>query len=277
MNLNKKSIGFLKKKYDLHSSQIVKNKIPKNNNLKPEEKINIFLKDIDSFLDSHHGKDENLNKWIIFLKETRIYPSIKYWIFHSVLKMSSHYSIDGGFSKRSKSTKYPYPVFNKEIATKAVMLFSKKLRGKNIKKIDEKILDLMDFRKFYSYLYINRIEYETEWMKNNTDGIWKKITQNNKIDENFFGIISQASTDWCIAHSKEILSKYLSTSYLYIYFSKNKKGEYNIPRIAILISDENNQVLEVRGDNEHQFLRPEFSPIFKKKIEELKNNGIIYD
>ena len=53
------------------------------------------------------------------------------------------------------------------------------------------------------------------------------------------------NTGWCTAGSRETAKEQLEEGDFYVYYSKDKNGNYTIPRLAIRMSED--EIAEIRG------------------------------
>ena len=73
-------------------------------------------------------------------------------------------------------------------------------------------------------------------------------------------------TRWCTA-GEETARQQLSNGDFYVYYTKDKNGEYKIPRIAIRM--EGSSIGEIRGVASHQNLEPEMEEVVEEKLKEF--------
>ena len=98
------------------------------------------------------------------------------------------------------------------------------------------------------------------------DGIWKKYNQGS--DPNIlFNDIHGKGTGWCTAGGIETAKKHIDGGDFYVYYTKDEKGEYTNPRIAI--RTENGKLAEVRGIAENQNLESNMEKVVEEKLKEF--------
>ena len=208
---------------------------------------------------------ESLSKWIDYLSDsTTNYPLwAKYWVFQGMLKMGTYDEGLGIYQKRTKNTEAPFVDCNPELIAKSIELIKKHI---NKEKIEDKELDSIvktcSFQKIYTYLekeYIKNIEHY------GTEGIWIKYNKNNMEDaKRLYDSLQYKNTHWCTAASEEAKNQ-LKQGDFFVYYSKDKEGNYTLPRIAIRMLD-SYYIEEIRGIDECQNLEEEMIPILEEKL-----------
>ena len=212
------------------------------------DKYVIKEEDIDSTREDTKKKiinsqKESLDKWIDYLmKEETNYPMwVRYWTFQGMLQLGKYDKDNKKFTKRSKRTTLPFVDINHEALEKTmkeVMAFQKgcKIEDKDL----EKLISNGSFGKIYAYNIANIVSNQNT--NNTEDGIWKLYMygEEAKISK----ALEDKNTGWCIT-SKTIAANYLEYGKIHIYYTKDKSGEYTIPRICI--RQEDLDIAEIKG------------------------------
>ena len=200
------------------------------------------------------------------------------------------YSIFNYELTRNKKTLAPFVSANPEIIAKTIDTMMKLVSRE---KIDvEGFTNNDSFSRIYSF-------YEKEYRKSiveksdSADGIWIKYNQGIKEDAiKLSKSLEKKNTGWCTA-SEDMSIKQLCGPYndapdggdFYVYYTKDKNGNYIIPRIAIRLINKD-QIAEIRGIEEAQNLEEVmFEPLesklremtFLKKEDVEENLKILYD
>lgn len=218
---------------------------------------------------------KSLDKWLnYFMKENTSYPMwARYWAFQGMLKLGKYDAKKHTFSKRSKGTTSPFVELNPEALA---ITISTIINYQNGKQIDDKKLESLtkdgSFAKLYAYNIWKTLEDERN-IKNNKldggDGKWKLYTNGY---QEILDDIEGKSTGWCII-SEEIAEEYYNMGNIHIYFTKDKSGNYTIPRVCI--REEYGNIAEVRGVLQNQNLEPQMIDITDKKLDEF-SDGKLY-
>lgn len=169
--------------------------------------------------------------------------------------------------KRDKNTLNPFIEPNPEIIGKCMEIIIKLVKKEKIDTdIEEKLSKADSFKKIY--LAVNR-KYRSVLKKRSlaTDGIWKKYINNNVDADILLHEIEYKNTGWCIANGTSIRS-FLRDGDFYIYFTKDEKGEYTIPRIAILTKGEND-IDQIRGIDPGENLEDSMINIVEAKLKTM--------
>ena len=144
----------------------------------------------------------------------------------------------------------------------------------------EQLINSGSFSKMYAYC-IRKLDSIKKNSFNSDDGIWKKYNQGS--DPNIlFNDIHGKGTGWCTAGGIETAKKHIDGGDFYVYYTKDEKGEYTNPRIAI--RTENGKLAEVRGIVESNMEKvveeklKEFpdAEAYKKKVKDMEMLTCIY-
>ena len=213
----------------------------------------------------------SLEGWLDYLSSpsASMFPMwTKYWAFQGMIKLGSYDSFKDDYQKRDKNTLNPFIEPNPEIIGKCMEIIIKLVKKEKIDTdIEEKLSKADSFKKIY--LAVNR-KYRSVLKKRSlaTDGIWKKYINNNVDADILLHEIEYKNTGWCIANGTSIRS-FLRDGDFYIYFTKDEKGEYIIPRIAILTKGEND-IDQIRGIDPGENLEDSMINIVETKLKTMK-------
>lgn len=212
----------------------------------------------------------SLEGWLDYLSssDTSMYPMwAKYWAFQGMTKLGSYDSFQDNYQKRDRNTLSPFIEPNPEIIGNCIEIIIKLVKKEKVDfDIEEKLSKTDSFKKIY--LAVNR-KYRSV-MKNkssSTDGIWKKYINNENDANSLLHAIECKNTGWCIANSTSIRS-FLREGDFYIYYTKDDKGEYTIPRIAILTKGQDD-IDQIRGIEPGENLEESMIKIVENKLKSM--------
>ena len=267
---------FYYEEYIAKNEKALKEKIKKQYGNIPEESlqeaINVVI----------NAQKVSLDKWIDYLSNDAAYYPVwaKYWAFQGMLKMGAYDEGTSSYQKRTEYTEAPFVDANPEIIAKAIEIVVQKVHDvygdKNPSNKDiEKLKQEVNFSKLYAVLekkYVNNvIEYS------GTEGIWKKYNQGSKEEALRLNKELQfKNTHWCTASSESIAIDQICGPYtnapeggdFYVYYTKDKEGNYTLPRIAIRMRN-HDEIGEIRGILDGQNMEEEMTPILEKKLNEM--------
>lgn len=223
----------------------------------------------------------SLEKWIEYLVSDYLdYPVwAKYWAFQGMLKMGVYDGDKKIFNRRTKNTTKPFIDCNMEILSHTLDLIIKYNHNHDLN--DEKVEKLVStgsFSKIYGKLY-KEAEEKKRMQSFSKEGIWIKYNQGNEDDaQKLFDSLQGYSTGWCTADSIDISKKQLCGNYsgapnggdFYVYYTKNENGKYEVPRIAIRMSG-NDDIGEIRGILSNQCLEEGLEEIIEQKLDNMSN------
>lgn len=243
----------------------------KDQELKKEHLKTIIREQIDS-----------LDNWLnYFLSKDSDYLPMwaKIWAFQGMLQIGNLNKNKDGYDKRSKTTTNPFVSFDSEILGRCVSLIEETFEKKEM--TDEEVRKLVEsgsFAKLYGKLLANKKQVKTE----TTDGIWIKYNQESEYDIErkieqgkkpeyikLYNSLQGYNTGWCTAGSRETAKDQILGGDFYVYYSCDKDGEYNIPRLAIRMNG--NQIGEIRGIAENQNIESNMELILEEKLKEFPN------
>jgi len=224
--------------------------------------IDIIIRDQKSTLD-------NWSEYI-FSKDADAYPMwAKYWAMRSMVKLSAYDKEKKSFGTRRKDTVAPFPDLNREALAYVVDMIVKKAGKKNIGTEEnnpelEKLIQSENFGKLYAYAIEKVTPTETNELAN-TEGEWKKYDQNS----NHMPLVQSLQghgTGWCTA-GESTAEAQLKNGDFYVYYSKDREGNYTVPRAAIRM--QGNGIGEIRGIGPDQNIDPYIGKIVDEKLKEF--------
>ena len=262
---------FYYKKYVIKAEDIPEDVIT---NLTDDEIINEQKKSLDSWIDYLCSDFANYPAWA------------KYWVFQGMLNIGKYNELydpydntgnknfKNAFSKRSRKSISPFIECDPELIAKAIELMIKYNHGKNLNDEEiEKLVSTGSFAKIYGRLLYN----SKKNLKDKSDsqaGVWIKYNQGSEEDaKRLCESLQGFHTKWCTAGEdtalKQVCGPYDDAPKggdFYVYYTKDKNGEYKVPRIAIRLIDKSN-IAEIRGVAESQNLEEGLESILSKKLE----------
>ena len=212
-------------------------------------------------------QEKSLDMWIDYLtSDDAMYPMwFKHYAFRGMLKLNKFDKEKGEFGKRSKTTTEPYIELNREVLARVYDTLTKEIGTDE--EISEEVSKALEngesFKKLYEY-YLTNTGYVNRG--NDTEGIWVKYDQGSDYRP-LWESLQGKNTGWCTAGEKTAKEQ-LSNGDFYVYYTKDKDGEYKEPRIAIRM-DGKNKIGEVRGVGERQNLEGCMTSIAEKKLNEF--------
>lgn len=215
-----------------------------------------------------NDQKKSLDRWIDYLtSDDADYPMwFKNYAFTGMLKLGKFDKEKGKFQKRTSTTTEPYLDLNREILAYIYSTLSHEIGESKL--IDEDIEAIShgeSFQKMYLY-YTKKMgtyEYSSE-----TEGKWVKYNQGKNYKELWLSLQGK-NTGWCTA-GEETCKIQLKSGDFYVYYTKDKEGNYTEPRIAIRMNGPN-KIAEVRGVWKNQNLEKNMIEIAENKLDEFPN------
>ena len=212
----------------------------------------------------------SLDKWIeyfLYDEESKSYEMReKYWVFQGLQNLGKYDKKTYKFSKRDKTTVYPFPPVEREFIFTTLHLMEDYIKDK---KGDEEIKSALgsgNFKMLYEYV-IKQSMLKDKLQSNTTSGKWVKYEQGS--DYNILRDSLQGYyTGWCTAAGENFAKSQLAGGDFYVYYSLDNNGEAKVPRIAIRM-DGKNKIGEIRGIADKQNMEPEMMTILEEKIKEF--------
>ena len=212
----------------------------------------------------------SLDKWIeyfLYDEESKSYEMWeKYWVFQGLQSLGKYDKETYKFSKRDKTTVYPFPPVEREFIFTTLHLMEDYIKDK---KGDEEIKSALssgNFKMLYEYV-IKQSMLKDKLQSNTTSGKWVKYEQGS--DYNILRDSLQGYyTGWCTAAGENFAKSQLESGDFYVYYSFDNNNEAKVPRIAIRMN-EKNKIGEIRGIADKQNMEPEMMPILEEKLKEF--------
>ena len=213
---------------------------------------------------------KTLDKWIeyfLYDEESKSYEMWeKYWVFQGLQNLGKYDKETGKFSKRDKSTVYPFPPVEREYIFTTLKLMEDFLKDKKGEEDIKQALSTGNFKLLYEYV-IKQSFLKGEHQSNSDDGKWIKYEQGS--DYNILRDSLQGYyTGWCTAAGENFAKDQLAGGDFYVYYSLDKNGEAKVPRIAIRM-DGKDKIGEIRGIADNQNMEPEMMSILEEKLKEF--------
>ena len=213
---------------------------------------------------------KSLDKWIeyfLYDEESKSYGMWeKYWVFQGLQNLGKYDKETGKFSKRDKTTVYPFPPVEREYIFTTLKLMEDFLKDKKSEEDIKQALSTGNFKLLYEYV-IKQSFLKGEHQSNNSDGKWIKYEQGS--DYNILRDSLQGYyTGWCTASGENFAKDQLAGGDFYVYYSLDENGEAKVPRIAIRM-DGKDKIGEIRGIADNQNMEPEMMPILEEKLKEF--------
>ena len=213
---------------------------------------------------------KSLDKWIeyfLYDEESKSYEMWeKYWVFQGLQTLGKYDKETGKFSKRDKTTVYPFPPVEREYIFTTLKLMEDFLKDKKGEEDIKQALSTGNFKLLYEYV-IKQSFLKGEHQSNSTDGKWIKYEQES--DYNILRDSLQGYyTGWCTAAGENFAKSQLAGGDFYVYYSLDENGEAKVPRIAIRM-DGKDKIGEIRGIADNQNMEPEMMSILEEKLKEF--------
>ena len=217
---------------------------------------------------------KSLDKWIeyfLYDEESKSYEMWeKFWVFQGLQNLGKYDKETGKFSKRDKTTVYPFPPVEREYIFTTLKLMEDFLKDKKSEEDIKQALSTGNFKLLYEYV-IKQSFLKGEHQSNSDDGKWIKYEQGS--DYNILRDSLQGYyTGWCTAAGENFAKDQLAGGDFYVYYSLDENGEAKVPRIAIRM-DGKDKIGEIRGIADNQNMEPEMMPILEEKLKEFPDRG----
>ena len=213
---------------------------------------------------------KSLDKWIeyfLYDEESKSYGMWeKYWVFQGLQNLGKYDKETSKFSKRDKTTVYPFPPVEREYIFTTLKLMEDFLKDKKGEEDIKQALSTGNFKLLYEYV-IKQSFLKGEHQSNSDDGKWIKYEQGS--DYNILRNSLQGYyTGWCTAAGENFAKDQLEDGDFYVYYTLDENGDAKVPRIAIRM-DGKNKIGEIRGISGKQNMEPEMMPILEEKLKEF--------
>ena len=214
---------------------------------------------------------KSIDPWIeyfLFDEEAKSYEIWeKYWVFEGLQKLGKYNKETLTFSKRDKSTSYPFPPVDKEAIFETIKLMEEYIKNKTTDDEIKQALGTGNFKALYEYSIKQIMNKKVSRKSNKTEGKWIKYEQGsdyNKLRDS----LQTYYTGWCTAAGENFAKNQLENGDFYVYYSLDEKGDAKVPRIAIRMEGKN-KIGEIRGIADNQNMEPEMIPILEEKLKEF--------
>ena len=229
---------------------------------------------IKQVIDDQKG---TLDKWIeyfLYDEESSYYEMWeKYWVFQGLQTLGKYDKETYKFSKRDKTTVYPFPPVEREFIFTTLKLMEDFLKDKKTEDEIKNALEAGNFKLLYEYV-IKQSMLREEKQSSSTAGKWIKYEQGS--DYNILRNSLQGYyTGWCTAAGKNFAREQLANGDFYVYYTLDNNGEAKVPRIAIRMDGKTN-IGEIRGIADKQNMEPEMMPILEEKLNEFPDREKYY-
>lgn len=227
-----------------------------------------------------HTEKSSIDAWLDYLmsSESDHIPTwAKVWAFTGMLDIGVMNQETESFNRRRNGTIAPFVNINSEILGKSVEYLKMHL-GLIPNKFfpDEETKRLASTENFYQ-IYGKLLSRSIAINPTTNEGIWLKYNASSKEDAlRLYESLQGYNTGWCTAASKETAINQVcgGGSYpggdFYVYYSKDVKSEYKIPRLAIRMDKE--KIGEIRGIARNQNIEPEMTEILDLKLNEFPDS-----
>ncbi len=220
---------------------------------------------------------ETLDKWIeyfLYDEESSYYEMWeKYWVFQGLQTLGKYDKKTYKFSKRDKTTVYPFPPVEREYIFTTLKLMEDFLKDKKTEEDIKNALEAGNFKLLYEYV-IKQSMLRGEKQSSSTSGKWIKYEQGS--DYNILRNSLQGYyTGWCTAAGENFAKHQLANGDFYVYYTLDNNGEAKVPRIEIRM-DGSTKIGEIRGIADKQNMEPEMMPILEEKLEEFPDRDKYY-
>ena len=229
---------------------------------------------IKQVIDDQKG---TLDKWIeyfLYDEESSYYEMWeKYWVFQGLQTLGKYDKETYKFSKRDKTTVYPFPPVEREYIFTTLKLMEDFLKDRKTEDDIKNALEAGNFKLLYEYV-IKQSMLRGEKQSNSTSGKWIKYEQGS--DYNILRNSLQGYyTGWCTAAGENFAREQLANGDFYVYYTLDNNGEAKVPRIAIRMDGKTN-IGEIRGIADKQNMEPEMMPILEEKLNEFPDREKYY-
>lgn len=204
---------------------------------------------------------DSLDTWIDFLGSLdKEEMWLKFWIFKGITSMGNYNEQRKTFSRRTKHTTSPFPMFDATITLNIIDKIKLLIKTDDKELIDE-ALNNESFAKLYAYYFSKKREQILQGViKNNGEWFHYEGLKNRvKLRKDIIG----KGTLWCI-ENREDVRRILENDVIDIYFSNDENDEPTKPRLAIVSN--NNVIKEIRGIEHNQNVEPAMLEILERKL-----------
>ncbi len=204
---------------------------------------------------------DSLDTWIDFLgslDQEAIW--IKFWIFKGITSMGNYDERRKTFSRRTKHTTSPFPMFDAAITLNIIDKI-KLLIKTDDKKLMSEAINKESFAKLYAYYFTQKREHLFQDTVK-THGEWihyEGLDDQVKLRKDIIG----KGTLWCI-ENREDIKQLLTNDTIDIYFSYDANNRPTNPRLAIVSNNKN--IKEIRGIERNQAVEVVMLEILEQRL-----------
>lgn len=219
-----------------------------------------------------NNQKKSLDVWLdYFTSSDIIYPEwFKYYAFQGMVRLGSYDKEKGVFNKRTYNTTSIFVDLNREALSLIYDNLCCVIEGKILDDNTlQKLIENGSFSKLYAYM-IRKLGKTRKGIVDGKDGIWIKYDQGSS-PKKLVDSLEGKGTGWCTVGIETARSQ-LQLGDFYVYYTKDSNNNYNQPRIAIRM--EENNIGEIRGIGKNQNLEPEMQEILVEKLQEFPDKDM---
>lgn len=221
---------------------------------------------------------KSLEPWIDYFlldDEGKSYEMwVKYWVFQGLQKLGKYNKEKQKFSKRDKTTVYPFPPFERDVIVMTIHLMKEYIKNKTSEEEIKSALGEGNFKTLYEYSIKQISQKCNKQNLKTTEGNWVKYDQGS--DYNILiDSLRGYRTGWCTEVGAELAKDQLANGDFYVYYTLDENNEPKVPRIAIRIKG-HSTIREIRGIASGQNMEPEMIPILNEKLKEFPDRDKYY-
>jgi len=223
---------------------------------------------------AQEAQKESLDSWIDYLSKDNPYPpAIKLFVIQGILKLGKFDTNKYKFGKRVDSTVAPFPEIDREALARVMGAlqdahYNEEEVNNSSEKLKEMVANNTSFGKMYAEA-IQELDKSSEGEKNweETEGEWRTFKRGSE-PSIMQDTLANKRSNLCIGNGMTHAISYLNNGDMHIYYSKDNRGNYTTPRIAISV--QNDSVWEVRGTyNKNEDIDPYINDILNEKLADL--------
>ncbi len=204
---------------------------------------------------------DSLDTWIDFLGSLENEEMwVKLWIFKGITSMGNYNDDRKAFSRRTKHTTSPFPMFDPVITLDVIDKIKTLIKTNDQELINDTITS-ESFAKLYAYYFSMKREEILKRSKT-TSGEWihyEGVNDRIRLRSDIIG----KGTLWCIENRKDA-KEVLENGVIDVYYSYDEELKPTIPRLAIVSNDKN--IKEVREIGHSQNIEPFMEDILERKL-----------
>ena len=242
-----------------HSKYVIKEEDIKEDYI--AKKISSTISRDEVIYNTITASKDSLDAWIDFLGSLDDEEMwVKLWIFRGITSMGNYNDDRKAFSRRTKHTTSPFPMFDPVITLDVIDKVKTLIKTNDQELIDDAITS-ESFARLYAY-YFSMQREEILKRSKTTNGEWihyEGVSDRIRLRSDIIG----KGTLWCIENRKDA-KEILENGVIDIYYSYDEEKKPTIPRLAIVSSDKN--IKEVRGVEHNQNIEPFMEDILERKL-----------